>query len=128
MERRHRLLRSEEHTSELQSPCNLVCRLLLEKKNNHCECREASKAGLSTATRSHTLVRCSQLHLEHIRMRGEPVDFGRARPLVFFFFNDPAPTEISPLSLPDALPISIPARKRQRHPRPAGVEEKFSSF
>src|SRR2546426_6066796 len=25
-------LRSEEHTSELQSPCNLVCRLLLEKK------------------------------------------------------------------------------------------------
>src|SRR5256885_13275075 len=27
-----RLGRSEEHTSELQSPCNLVCRLLLEKK------------------------------------------------------------------------------------------------
>src|SRR5256885_9534176 len=27
-----RLTRSEEHTSELQSPCNLVCRLLLEKK------------------------------------------------------------------------------------------------
>src|SRR3989454_3500276 len=27
-----RTLRSEEHTSELQSPCNLVCRLLLEKK------------------------------------------------------------------------------------------------
>src|ERR1022692_659772 len=27
--------RSEEHTSELQSPCNLVCRLLLEKKNAH---------------------------------------------------------------------------------------------
>src|SRR5256885_9325353 len=26
--------RSEEHTSELQSPCNLVCRLLLEKKRN----------------------------------------------------------------------------------------------
>src|SRR5256885_1811561 len=27
--------RSEEHTSELQSPCNLVCRLLLEKKKTH---------------------------------------------------------------------------------------------
>src|SRR5256885_6912189 len=26
--------RSEEHTSELQSPCNLVCRLLLEKNND----------------------------------------------------------------------------------------------
>src|SRR2546426_8192868 len=29
---RLKLMRSEEHTSELQSPCNLVCRLLLEKK------------------------------------------------------------------------------------------------
>src|SRR5256885_3980646 len=29
------LMRSEEHTSELQSPCNLVCRLLLEKKKNN---------------------------------------------------------------------------------------------
>src|SRR2546426_2327794 len=28
--------RSEEHTSELQSPCNLVCRLLLEKKKKIC--------------------------------------------------------------------------------------------
>src|SRR5256885_11192458 len=38
LERQHRRRldapgRSEEHTSELQSPCNLVCRLLLEKKN-----------------------------------------------------------------------------------------------
>src|SRR2546426_4927157 len=30
-----RLDRSEEHTSELQSPCNLVCRLLLEKKKKY---------------------------------------------------------------------------------------------
>src|SRR5256885_9190382 len=30
---RHATERSEEHTSELQSPCNLVCRLLLEKKH-----------------------------------------------------------------------------------------------
>src|SRR5256885_13167133 len=30
---REHVERSEEHTSELQSPCNLVCRLLLEKKN-----------------------------------------------------------------------------------------------
>src|SRR3989454_1352283 len=33
-----RVLRSEEHTSELQSPCNLVCRLLLEKKKKK-KCR-----------------------------------------------------------------------------------------
>src|SRR2546426_3971171 len=32
---RRRNPRSEEHTSELQSPCNLVCRLLLEKKKNN---------------------------------------------------------------------------------------------
>src|SRR5256885_12176078 len=30
--------RSEEHTSELQSPCNLVCRLLLEKKKTISDC------------------------------------------------------------------------------------------
>src|SRR2546426_2660595 len=33
--------RSEEHTSELQSPCNLVCRLLLEKKKISVESRRA---------------------------------------------------------------------------------------
>src|SRR5256885_9590060 len=34
--------RSEEHTSELQSPCNLVCRLLLEKKKKLNVCRTRS--------------------------------------------------------------------------------------
>src|SRR5256885_10262831 len=33
--------RSEEHTSELQSPCNLVCRLLLEKKKTQRTCTSA---------------------------------------------------------------------------------------
>src|SRR5438552_14798554 len=39
--RRHRSVRSEEHTSELQSPDHLVCRLLLEKKkqNTRGRCR-----------------------------------------------------------------------------------------
>src|SRR5256885_3975526 len=32
---RQKPYRSEEHTSELQSPCNLVCRLLLEKKKSY---------------------------------------------------------------------------------------------
>src|SRR2546426_2526504 len=35
------VVRSEEHTSELQSPCNLVCRLLLEKKKNNIKDRPA---------------------------------------------------------------------------------------
>src|SRR5688500_19579293 len=36
--------RSEEHTSELQSPCNLVCRLLLEKKNRAAP-RDGARSG-----------------------------------------------------------------------------------
>src|SRR5256885_10787312 len=44
-----RTRRSEEHTSELQSPCNLVCRLLLEKKKeqlftiSHTECQNRTQ-------------------------------------------------------------------------------------
>src|SRR5437016_1135810 len=41
-------LRSEEHTSELQSLTNLVCRLLLEKKKSH-QTRTARRYGLPTA-------------------------------------------------------------------------------
>src|SRR2546426_7170730 len=36
-------VRSEEHTSELQSPCNLVCRLLLEKKKKKKKHRKARR-------------------------------------------------------------------------------------
>src|SRR2546426_4939878 len=39
--------RSEEHTSELQSPCNLVCRLLLEKKNRTLAVYHGSEAPMS---------------------------------------------------------------------------------
>src|SRR2546426_6413630 len=42
-------VRSEEHTSELQSPCNLVCRLLLEKKKT-----EPAEAQLFRRTSEHT--------------------------------------------------------------------------
>src|SRR5256885_9782579 len=45
--------RSEEHTSELQSPCNLVCRLLLEKKNIARKCT-------STPRNSRSLQRSQQ--------------------------------------------------------------------
>src|SRR5256885_7214018 len=42
-----RVLRSEEHTSELQSPCNLVCRLLLEKKKIRREDRHHGGSNVS---------------------------------------------------------------------------------
>src|SRR5205807_10132849 len=54
-----RALRSEEHTSELQSPCNLVCRLLLEKKK---------KKTISTTTHTYadvvtlSLLTCTCMH------------------------------------------------------------------
>src|SRR5256885_6454787 len=51
-----RELRSEEHTSELQSPCNLVCRLLLEKKKkriHHLLMRRSTYLMLSHCTLFH---------------------------------------------------------------------------
>src|SRR6266446_10288162 len=44
--------RSEEHTSELQSPCNLVCRLLLEKKKT----AGATNIGRNTRTGQQTTI------------------------------------------------------------------------
>src|SRR5256885_7799522 len=48
--------RSEEHTSELQSPCNLVCRLLLEKKKKNPLC-EIQLVTTQTYTRDYEAVR-----------------------------------------------------------------------
>src|SRR5256885_10841276 len=42
--------RSEEHTSELQSPCNLVCRLLLEKKKVKDLAQKAKGYGIPAVT------------------------------------------------------------------------------
>src|SRR2546426_8707332 len=51
-----RVERSEEHTSELQSPCNLVCRLLLEKKKKNHETMR------STLLPAHPLHITDELH------------------------------------------------------------------
>src|SRR5256885_11062433 len=54
--------RSEEHTSELQSPCNLVCRLLLEKKK-HLTTRTIinSKSADGSFTKTNIIIMLSQL-------------------------------------------------------------------
>src|ERR1022692_3118904 len=77
-------IRSEEHTSELQSPCNLVCRLLLEKKNVH------MLTGFSFENRAR-----------------RPIAQCLVRPFIVlnFFLNNTPTTEIYPLSLHDALPL-----------------------
>src|ERR1022692_4850005 len=72
-------IRSEEHTSELQSPCNLVCRLLLEARGPWLS-SSRPPTGASTGQR---------------RMGG---------PVASLFFNYKSPPEIYSLSFPDALP------------------------
>src|SRR6266581_8600343 len=47
--------RSEEHTSELQSPVHLVCRLLLEKKKRKRQQRKRNKKNKKTKKNKHTL-------------------------------------------------------------------------
>src|SRR5256885_2706838 len=53
--------RSEEHTSELQSPCNLVCRLLLEKKKNYLYARTADTVPRLYHLTPHAIVDCPAL-------------------------------------------------------------------
>src|SRR5256885_12061056 len=63
IEQFHVAARSEEHTSELQSPCNLVCRLLLEKKKkkiSHTTIQASTQDTLYTCTT--TTHYCSTLH------------------------------------------------------------------
>src|SRR5256885_13333958 len=81
-----RCRRSEEHTSELQSPCNLVCRLLLEKKNKaynitygasakHAFLNPATAILLNQITANRILVR--QAHHHHLEERKEQLTSDR---------------------------------------------------
>src|SRR5688572_18456311 len=128
-------IRSEEHTSELQSQSNLVCRLLLEKKNQNVGDRLALEQDLerlavvafSLADVAGDVDVGQKVHLDlddavalaglaaaALDVEGEAAGLVAARfglgqagePLADrFFFNDTAPTEIYTLSLHDALPI-----------------------
>src|SRR6266571_1194653 len=91
--------RSEEHTSELQSHVNLVCRLLLEKKKRSNFASTTEK----TSPEGFYLRLAHRLAFDDGKIcRPYFVLCGRA---TFFFFNDTATTEIYTLSLHDALPI-----------------------
>src|SRR5829696_1881760 len=78
--------RSEEHTSELQSLTNLVCRLLLEKKKKN------TRKLLTTAAVIMSVYLIATSFITTVLIPP-------------FFFNDTATTEIYTLSLHDALPI-----------------------
>src|SRR3954463_15082009 len=95
---RSRIIRSEEHTSELQSHDNLVCRLLLEKNKILLEIyRQGRKRAVVGDP------------VEHFADIGDP-----DRPLksiskllkpLLFFFNNPPTTEIYPFPPPAPFPI-----------------------
>src|SRR6266705_621769 len=93
--------RSEEHTSELQSPYDLVCRLLLEKKK--ITIREGETAFNSATTFKQS--RHSAAEYSRSCVAAFTTYFSAVSGKTFFFFNDTATTEIYTLSLHDALPI-----------------------
>src|ERR1039457_3330556 len=96
--------RSEEHTSELQSPCNLVCRLLLEKN----KVRERTQREISAKEASlGSFFFLGALFVSLMNSGGRLVSGSSLQPNATpsIFFNDTATTEIYPLSLHDALPI-----------------------
>src|ERR1022692_3768987 len=80
------MIRSEEHTSELQSPCNLVCRLLLEKKK--------IGRGLTSPAPLEPFDKCAGTlgslrrrwsHVKTARARSAASEGGKRRKYVFFF-------------------------------------------
>src|SRR5476651_1808688 len=96
---RSRTVRSEEHTSELQSRQYLVCRLLLEKK-------KIVQVPLRVPYYMKEVGNEPWLRFEFTRGVVLPSYPAESRAdFVAFFFNDTATTEIYTLSLHDALPI-----------------------
>src|ERR1039457_5303713 len=98
-------MRSEEHTSELQSPCNLVCRLLLEKKK---------KQNINPTNRAHNTDTYQRLHPAACGMDRPERASGAVRcPALafiaccffFFFLNEGAPPKSSPFPPPPPLRI-----------------------
>src|ERR1022692_4816616 len=105
------LLGSEEHTSELQSPCNLVCRFCFDRKSTRLN---SSHLVISYAVfclkKKNTTIPTGDTSaaLSPSRPWNESVRTPRSSQAcldIFFFFNDTATTEIYTLSLHDALPI-----------------------
>src|ERR1022692_2724738 len=98
-------IRSEEHTSELQSPCNLVCRLLLEKKKKQTKYSPPKRLWQTGSLFFRNTVTSSTWLIRPVQMVRLSLNSSFRRCFIFFFFNDTATPEIYTLSLHDALPI-----------------------
>src|SRR5215204_5222038 len=92
-------VRSEEHTSELQSHSDLVCRLLLEKKKSE----DACLVGLNPPPHDSSVYKRAKLEPDAARWLPSLDALAVVR--TDLFFHDTATTEICTLSLHDALPI-----------------------
>src|SRR6202453_2199905 len=97
-------MRSEEHTSELQSPIHLVCRLLLEKKEHITGVQGTAELCSARRVAGGRVVRRAA---PRCASRRRPCASHSAAPsfVVFFFLKDRAPPELSPLPLPAPLRI-----------------------
>src|SRR5208337_3072943 len=95
------LARSEEHTSELQSPMYLVCRLLLEKQKH-----DFIDPGLGKVAHYGVYDVADNQGWVSFCIDHDTAEFAvESIRLWWFFFNDTATPEIYTLSLHDALPI-----------------------
>src|ERR1039457_6886446 len=91
-------MRSEEHTSELQSPCNLVCRLLLEKKTHKTNrtyhrdqhTKQRTPTQLKTRESNDSVRQAPRLFCRHSLRELGLSDF--------FFLKEPRRPKLSPLS------------------------------
>src|ERR1022692_4482940 len=92
--------RSEEHTSELQSPCNLVCRLLLEKKTKKhiVGPRQVIRHTTLSWLSPNPFPLCAQFVKRLCTARCERPKFGNC--LSFFFFKSAPPPAFFSFPLP----------------------------
>src|ERR1039457_4029269 len=97
--------RSEEHTSELQSPCNLVCRLLLEKINDELCTVWATYTAARRSRSARTLRARAGRRCRDVSFFLGGGDFRWRGGNFFFFLIVPAPPELPPLPHPAPLQI-----------------------
>src|SRR6266513_2141149 len=96
------VVRSEEHTSELQSRFDLVCRLLLEKKNLHCNTRNSSLYQQLIDSCEY----CNETTTYSLRVSTTNPRIHNNQVKISLFFSTPPPSrQIYTLSLHDTLPI-----------------------
>src|ERR1019366_1026680 len=99
------MFRSEEHTSELQSLTNLVCRLLLEKIDNPLNALPLHLQLMARAGQKFTSGPPNAKARSRSRKLAADTYTAEVSKKLVFFFNVPGPPKIYPFSLPAPFPI-----------------------